>query len=145
MESEEDSVSVFKRIYDAYYLGRASDEAAQGNVKRGLKFITKVRQPTRNKAVTEALRAYLYILNQKNEKAKEAIESARESASPNTENGRFVRKYCDYITAILVGSVEDFNALSSELRDPSVTCRAKSLLVVDRPAPFEPTQSVGFH
>jgi hypothetical protein len=120
-------------LKEAYLLARASNLAQRGHVTDALNVLDRLPRPSRNKAVVEALRAYLQIVNNKTDDARTSIERSKSHAGRQTTDGEFVQKYCDYLDAMVDDRKADFNRLALDLA--SSASRSRSLLVVDPPMP----------
>lgn len=128
---------LFTRFREAIILVRASNLAQSGHVRKALGVLDRLPEPSYNKAVVEALRAYLQILNGKRDQARASIERSRQHNPMETQSALFTDTYCDYLEAMLDGRVADWNHLALELARFPGSPRSRSFLVVDRPMPLQ--------
>ena len=124
---------MIERIVQGYRLTRASQLAERGRVQDALRVIEKTKTPKYNRAIVEAFKAYLKILCDDDIQAKQSIINSRTSARKDTESGRYVRMYCDYLEAMMENRTSDWNVLISELNRSGGRTLAKSILIVDTP------------
>lgn len=124
---------MIERIVQGYRLTRASQLAEHGRVQDALRVIEKTKTPKYNRAIVEAFRAYLKILSGDDIQARQSIISSRTCARHDTESGRYVKMYCDYLEAMMENRISDWNILISELNRSGGRTLAKSILIVDPP------------
>ena len=127
----------FTRLREAILFARASDLAQRGDVRRALSVLERLRDPHHNKAVVEALRAYLQIMTEKTDDARLSVQRSRRYNELQTCNALFTDTYCDYLDAILDNRIADWNHLALELTKFPGSPRARSFLVIDRPLPLQ--------
>lgn len=133
---------MFEKYFQAYRLGHAAHLAMQGDVGRAQKVIERIKTPVRNKAVVEALRAYLHIANGQKNEASIAISLSRKYNTSISSNSQYIATYCDYLTAMIDNDVKTFNYLSLQLKNADEEIPAKAFLVVDNPMPHDSSTSV---
>ena len=124
---------MIRRIFEAYYAGRASHAASRGKVAKALSYVNSTKEPKYNRATTEALRADLSLVNGNREAAIRSIQLCREYVQEDGECTEFLLSYCDYLEAVMRGDLDDFNRLSCLLRSLP-KCFAKDVLKVVKPA-----------
>ena len=85
---------------NAFFLTKAVALLEEGRLKEADRYLIKARYNDGKRALVAAMRSYICLLQRNSESARSLAEDAHRLASTTTD-GRYVRRYADFILAIL--------------------------------------------
>jgi hypothetical protein len=133
---------MLQRIFEAFWLSRASKKAQQGDVAGADAALRRIGQPRNNRSLIAVLRAHVDVVNGRHDEAAVQIaEARRRLANSDSENAKFIRLYCDNLECVITGDVALYNKTATALQR-SPKCKAKKFVVIVAPASEQALQEI---